>query len=100
VYQNIAHAALPDGLKMAYIAYTCHLFGDCIQFSILAEKKETLDKYLKDIVNRIPGVLKTTVNLIERTKPLISYKGWMLYSSEHGIVQSWDETLMVNQFQQ
>ncbi len=100
VYQNIAYAVPPEGLKMAYIAYTCHLFGDCIQFSMLAEKEESLDQYLKDVVNKIPGVLKTTVNLIERTKPLVSYKGWMQYSSEHGIVQDWDDTHMVNQFQQ
>jgi len=100
VYQNIVTAALPDDLKMAYIAYTCHLFGDCIQFSILAEKEETLNKYLTDVVNKIPGVLNTTVNLIERTWPLVSYDEWRQYSSQHGIVQSWDEALMVNQFQQ
>jgi len=100
VYQNIATASLPGGLKMAYIAYTCHLFGDCIQFSILAEKEETLNKYLADVVNKIPGVLNTTVNLIERTRPLVSYDEWRQYSTKHGIVQSWDEALMVNQFQQ
>jgi hypothetical protein len=100
VYQNIATAALPDDLKMAYISYTCHLFGDCIQFSILTEKEETLNKYLADVVNKIPGVLKTTVNLIERTRPLVSYDEWKQYSSKHGIVQSWDEASMINQFQQ
>jgi hypothetical protein len=46
VYQTIATGALPEGLKMAYIAYTCHLFGDCIQFSILAEKETTLSEHL------------------------------------------------------
>jgi hypothetical protein len=100
VYQNIASPSLPDDLKMAYIAYTCHLFGDCIQFSILAEKEEALEKYLTDVVNKIPGVLNTTVNLIERTMPLVSYDEWKQYSSKHRIVQSWDEELMVNQFQQ
>ncbi len=76
VYQNIAFSSLPDGLKMAYIAYTFHLFGDCIQFSILAEKEETLYKYLTEVVDKIPGVLSTTVNLIERTRPLVSYDEW------------------------
>ena len=99
VYQNIAASALPDGLKMAYIAYTFHLFGDCIQFSILAEKEETLNKYLTEVVNKIPGVLSTTVNLIERTRPLVSYDEWKQYSSEYGIVPSWDEALMIKQFQ-
>jgi hypothetical protein len=100
VYQNIATSAFPDGLRMAYIAYTCHLFGDCIQFSILAGKEETLNKYLTDIVNKIPGVLNTTVNLIEMTTPLVSYAEWKQYSSIHSIVPSWDEELMINQFQQ
>jgi len=99
VYRNIATAALPDGLKMAYIAYTFHLFGDSIQFSILAEKEETLNKYLTEVVNKIPGVLSTTVNLIERTRPLVSYDEWKQYSSEHGIVPSWDEELMIKHFQ-
>jgi translation elongation factor EF-1beta len=99
VYQNIASSSLPDGLKMAYIAYTFHLFGDCIQFSILAEKEETLNKYLTEVVDKIPGVLSTTVNLIERTRPLVSYDEWKQYSSEYGIVSSWDEALMIEQFQ-
>lgn len=99
VYKNIATVVLPDGLKMAYLAYTCHLFGDCIQFSILAEKEETLNKYLADVINKTPGVLNTTINLIEKTTPLVSYDEWKQYSSMHGIVPSWDEELMINQFQ-
>jgi len=99
VYQNIAASALPDGLKMAYIAYTFHLFGDCIQFSILAEEEETLNKYLTETVDKIPGVLSTTINMIERTRPLVSYDKWKQYSSEYGIVPSWDEALMIKQFQ-
>lgn len=99
VYQSIVNATLPDGFKMAYTAYTCHLFGDCIQFSILAENEETLNKYLAEAVNKIPGVLNTTINLIEMTRPLVSYDEWKQYSSIHGIVPSWDETLMISQFQ-
>jgi hypothetical protein len=99
VYQNIASAILPDNLKLAYIAYTFHLFGDSIQFSILAETEDALNKYLADEVNRMPGVLKTTVNEIERTRPLVSYGEWKHYSSQHGIVPAWDEELMINQFQ-
>lgn len=99
VYQDIASASLPEGLRMAYIAYTFHLFGDCIQFSILAEKEETLNKYVTEVINNIPGVLRTTVNLIERTRPLVSYDEWKQYSSKHGIVPRWDEVLMINQFQ-
>lgn len=100
VYQNIAPATLPESLKMAYIAYTFHLFGDSIQFSILADSEEALNKYLAEVVNKLPGVLKTTVNEIERTRPLVSYDEWKQYSSNHGIVPSWDGELMINQFQE
>jgi translation elongation factor EF-1beta len=100
VYQNIASDILPDGLKMAYIAYTFHLFGDSIQLSILTEKEETLNRYLTEVINRIPGVVNTTVNFIERTRPLVSYEEWKQYSSYHNLVPSWDEDFMINQFQQ
>jgi hypothetical protein len=99
VYQSITNSVLPEGLKMAYISYTFHLFGDSIQFSILAENEELLNKYLEETINKIPGVLNTTVNMIERTRPLVSFDEWKKYSSEHGLVPSWDEELMVNQFQ-
>lgn len=100
VYQNLANATLPEGLKMAYIAYTFHLFGDSIQFSILADSEEALNKYMAEVVNKLPGVVKTTINEIERTRPLVSYDEWRQYSSNYGIVPSWDEELMVNQFQE
>jgi len=99
VYQHIANATLPEGFKMAYVAYTFHLFGDSIQFSILADSEEALNKYIAEVVNKLPGVLKTTINEIERTRPLVSYDEWKQYSSNHGIVPSWDEELMINQFQ-
>lgn len=100
VYRNIATASLPDGLKLAYLAYTFHLFEDSLQLSILTENEETLNNYLTGVVDKMAGVLRTTVNLIERTRPLISYDAWREYSSKHGIVPSWDENLMIGQFQE
>jgi hypothetical protein len=100
VYHTIASATLEEGLKMAYIAYTCHLFGDCIQYSILAENEDMLKKYMNEEVNRMPGVLKSTVNPIVRTWPLVSYDEWKEYSSKHKIIPSWDEESMINQFQE
>ncbi len=98
VYLNIADAQLPVGIKLAYVAYTFHLFGDSIQFSLLSENAEILNRFLGETVTKLPGVLNTTVNPIERTRPLVSYDQWMQYSSKHGIVPSWDENLMIAQF--
>ena len=99
VYENIAAANLPEGLKMAYLAYTFHLFEDSLQLSILAENEGNLNSYLTSVVEKMPGVLRTTVNLIERTRPLVSYDTWREYSAKHGIVPSWDEKSMIGQFQ-
>lgn len=98
VYQHISCDELPDGLRLAYIAYTFHLFGDSIMFSVLTEDDSTLNKYLSRKVGKLPGVLNATVNRIERTRPLVSYEDWKQYSSHHGIVFSWDEELMISQF--
>ncbi len=98
VYQNIANAVLPESLKIAYIAYTFHLFGDSIQFSMLTPYEAILNEYLA-VVEKLPGVLNMTVNQIERTRPLVSYEEWKRYSSKHGIVPLWDQELMINQFQ-
>ena len=100
VYQNIASATLPEGLKMAYVAYTFHLFGDSVLFSILADSEEALNKYMAESINKLPGVVKTTINEIERTRPLVSYDEWKQYSSSHSLVPSWDEELMISQFQE
>lgn len=99
-YQAIASSALAEGLKMAYIAYTCHLFGDCIQFSILADNEERLKKHITGVINKMPGVLKSTVNPIVKTWPLVSYDEWKKYSFKHGIIPSWDAESMINQFQE
>jgi len=99
VYKNIATATLPHGLKLAYLAYTFHLFEDSIQFSILTENEPPLNDFLTNVLEKMPGVLKTTVNLIERTQPLISYDAWRKYASKHGLVPAWDEHSMIEQFQ-
>ena len=100
VYKEMAAARLPAGLKMAYLAYTFHLFEDSLQLSILAKNKEDLQTYLQDFVENIPGVLSTTMNLIERTRPLVSYEAWKQYATKHRIIPLWDEQSMIGQFQQ
>ena len=53
---------------------------------------------LQPEVKALPGVLHTTVNFIEKTKPLISYDEWRKYSTEHSLVPSWDDRFMIQQF--
>jgi hypothetical protein len=98
VYESLSRPALPAGLLMAYVAYTFHLFGDCLQFSVLAQDEAALEGHLAEKVKTLPGVLQTTVNLIEKTKPLVSHEEWREYSRRHSLVPSWNERDMIKQF--
>jgi hypothetical protein len=95
VYDGLSRPDLPAGVLMAYLALTCHLYGDCLQFSVLADDEESVNRYLDESVRTLPGVLHLTVSLIERTKPLVSYDEWSDYSATH---PSWDPAHMINQF--
>ena len=83
---------------MAYLAYTCHLYGDCMQFSALAEDEPSIMSYLDEKVRTLPGVLQMTVSPIEKTRPLISYDEWKNYSTRHSLVPPWNEAQMIQQF--
>jgi hypothetical protein len=95
VYNSLSRLDAPPGVLMAYLALTCHLYGDCLQFSVLTEDEESLYQYLDQGARTLPGVLHLTVSLIERTKPLVSYDEWSDYSATH---PSWDPAHMINQF--
>lgn len=95
LYESLSRLDTPPGVLMAYLALTCHLYGDCIQFSVLAEDGKTLTRFLDESVRSIPGVLHLTVSRIERTKPLVSYDEWNEYSAAH---PAWSAAHMITQF--
>ena len=98
VYEQLARQDLPPGMAMAYLALTCHLYGDCLRFSVLTEDEERLTGHITENVIVLPGVQHAKGNLIERTKPLLSYDEWRDYSTRHSLVPSWNEANMVHQF--
>ena len=69
-----------------------------MQFSLLADREESMSTYLSEVVSEMPGVLHTTVNEITKTVPLVSYAEWKEYSRRHSIVPSWDEDHMLGHF--
>lgn len=97
-YEGLIHMAPCPGIMMAYVAYTCHLYGDCIQFSTLALDESGMDRYIAENIKALPGILQTTLNYVEKTKPLISYEEWKEYSLSHSLVSAWDEEFMIHQF--
>ncbi|MEK7448497.1 MAG: hypothetical protein AAB019_03330 [Planctomycetota bacterium] len=93
VYKKLLNPNLPDGLKKVYYAFTFHLYDDCLQFSLLADQEETVQKYVKEILSQMTGVLKTAVYPIEKTKPFISYEDWQEYAKEGVSASAWDHML-------
>jgi len=99
VYENLVTQLPHEKILMAYIAFTFHLFTESVIFSLLAENAETLEKYVRDRIDTIPGVIGTTINRISRTKPLISYDVWKKYALQQSIVPTWDAAHMIKNFQ-
>jgi hypothetical protein len=99
VYAKISNPDFPEWIKLIYVSYTFHLFNDCIQVSLLSEKEDVeLRKYINDTIDKIPGVLKSTVFEIEKTHPFISYKEWQEYASHHPFLVDSDERDMIAHF--
>ena len=99
VYKSLVQLSGQREIQMAYIAYTMHLFEESLIFSMLANAEETLEKFLKQNVDQISGILQTNAFRIAKTKPLISYEEWKKYATQHAIVPSWDVDFMINNFQ-
>jgi hypothetical protein len=98
VYTKISNRNYPDWIKPIYVAYTFHLFNDCIQFSLLSDNDTEFRKFINTAIDNIPGVLKSSVFEIEKTHPFISYEEWMEYASQHTFAVDWDEKNMIAHF--
>jgi hypothetical protein len=98
IYERISQLTYPDGIFITYLANTCHSYGDCLQFSLLAENEGDLRKFISQVVDKIPGVLRTTLCEVEKNKPFISYEQWQKYASSRPFLEGWDEKHMVAQF--
>lgn len=89
VYKKLIDPNIPDGLKKVYFAFTFHSSVDSLQFSLLAQSEDILRKYVVEVIDRLPGMLKTTTFPIERTKPLIAYDTWQDYAKQNPAALDW-----------
>ena len=76
VYKNLINPDIPDGMNKVYFAFTFHQSSDSIQFSILSKSEDVMREYVAKVIDCLPGVTKTTVIPIERSKPFITYHTW------------------------
>ncbi|MBI5779021.1 MAG: hypothetical protein HZA49_06155 [Planctomycetes bacterium] len=98
IYSALANLAPSDDVSVGYLAYTCHLFGDCIQISLQAPDSVRIQKCIDEVISKIPGVLRTTLCEIERTHPFVAYEEWQKYISRNAVLVDWDDRHMVAQF--
>jgi len=80
VYRKLINPSIPEGMKKVYFAFTFHHSSDCIQFSVLSKSEDVLREYVAEDIERLPGVVRTTIIPIERSKPFISYKAYQSFA--------------------
>jgi hypothetical protein len=80
VYRKLINPSIPEGMKKVYFAFTFHHSSDCIQFSVLSKSEDVLREYVAEVIERLPGVVRTTIIPIERSKPFISYKTYQSFA--------------------
>ena len=83
VYKKLIDPNIPEGMKKVYFAFTFHSSSDCIQFSVLSKSADVLRKYVAEVIDHLPGVVRTTVIPIERSKPFISYDTWQSFAGQN-----------------
>jgi hypothetical protein len=66
----------------------------------LAKNETELKKFISEVVDKIPGVLRTTICEIEKNQPFITYKVWQKYASRSPFGENWGERDMIAQFSQ
>jgi len=81
VYKNLIDPNIPDGMKKVYFAFTFHQSSDSIQLSILSKSEDVIREYVASVITCLPGVAKTTVIPIERSKSFISYETLQSYAA-------------------
>ena len=98
IYSALTKLPPLDEVSIGYLAYTCHLFGDCIQISLQAPDSARVQKYVDEVISKVPGVLRTTICEIEKTNPFVSYEEWQKYISMNTVLVDWDDRHMMAQF--
>ena len=89
VYKKLLNPNMPKGIRKVYYAFTFQHNNEALQYSLLAEDEESVQKYIAESIQSIDGIIKTEVHQAEKTKPFISYKEWLKYTSEGNDVPAW-----------
>jgi translation elongation factor EF-1beta len=89
VYKKLLNPNVPEGIRKVYYAFTFNSYDEALQYSLLSENEESVQKFVAESIHNIDGVVKTDIFQAEKTKPFISYKEWQNYTSEGNNVPAW-----------
>jgi hypothetical protein len=78
-YYNLSKIQPSDDAAPVFIAYTFHMFGDSIKFSLVAKNAEAANKFIEENVNSLPEVHTTHIVAIEKQERLTSPESWKLF---------------------
>jgi hypothetical protein len=78
-YYRLAKIIPSSEAAPVYIAYTFHMYGDSITFSLVAKDHEAANKFVEENVNNLPGIHVTNLTGIEKQMRLTSPESWKLY---------------------
>ena len=79
IYNSLTKLAPSSDAAPQYVAYTFHLYGDSIMFSVAAKDKEAAERFIEKKVNVLPGVTKTNITRIVKQERLASSEVWKEY---------------------
>ena len=89
VYKKLLNPNLPEGIIKVYYAFTFQNNNEALQYSVLAEDEESAQKFIAKSIHSIDGIIETELHQAEKTKPFISYKEWLEYTSEGNDMPDW-----------
>jgi hypothetical protein len=86
-YNTISKLKPSSSAAPVYLAYTFHLYGDSIMFSLIADDKESAEKYVNDHIKVLPDVFRTHLTSIQKQVRLTTPESWKIYVKTNLIAQ-------------
>lgn len=79
IYNTVLKLSPTSDTAPVYLANTFHLYGDSIQFSLVAKDLTCAQKFVEENIDDTPGVLGTTMTAIKKQQRLASREEWKEY---------------------
>ncbi|UCF08009.1 MAG: hypothetical protein JSW28_10275 [Thermoplasmata archaeon] len=79
VYNSISRLPQTQDVAPVYLAYTFHLYGDSLMFSLVSKDLSSVQDYIQENIKNLPGVSGHTTTVIEKQQRLAPKEDWKEY---------------------